>query len=66
MSEKEQPMKPFWDNMFCDLDGGESRENVACNAGGSIKRDLDNIEDAIRQFSILKAFDLIDRLRKEM
>jgi len=61
-------MKAFWDNLFYDLvDFEVSRvdsEKLAEAYGEEIRHDLDQIEDAIRNYRPDKALSLIDECKK--
>jgi hypothetical protein len=59
-------MKPFWENLFYDLDASKvDREELATSYGDAICLDLDQIGDAIRDNAPYVALGLIEELKKD-
>ena len=59
-------MKPFWDNIFFDLyEGDIEKETLAGVYGDRICSDFRKIEDAIRNYDLKKALELIDEFKKD-
>lgn len=57
-------MKPFWDDLFYDLENSAfDKEGFASSAGKTIRDDLMRIEDAIKQHDGKKALALIEEFK---
>jgi hypothetical protein len=57
-------MKAFWDNLFFDIrESGDTNEVFAFKAGNEIRDDLRRVEDAIREYDLIKALTLIHELK---
>lgn len=57
-------MKPFWDNLFYDMqECGLTQESFAVKAGNEIRDDLQRIEDAIKEYDGKKALAIIAELK---
>jgi hypothetical protein len=59
-------MKPFWDDMFFDLNEGNlTQDTFAFKAGSFIRDDLQRVEDAIRKYDGKTALEIIKEIKQE-